>query len=153
MIMDQPEDRLNILPGSNITFSVTVTGESLSYQWQKDGDLLNDGDDYTGAKTSTLTVVDVKDPDDEGAYNVIILNEAGFLISASVELSVGRLYILTLHIIIIYNSTWGMWCHMGLLVMYSPSCHNIMFAQSFSKTHVFSIKTFIYPMQLKLIHI
>ena len=97
MIMEQPEDRLNILPGSNITFSVTVIGESLSYQWQKDGDMLNDGADYTGAKTSTLTVVDVKDPDDEGAYNVIVSNDAGFLISAPVELTVGRFYSYTAH--------------------------------------------------------
>ena len=88
-ISDQPVEQLNILPGENVMFIVAATGESLSYQWQKDGDMLNDGAGYTGTKTSTLTVVDVKDPDDEGAYNVIVSNDAGFVISESVDLTVG----------------------------------------------------------------
>ena len=96
-ITNQPVEQLNMVPGANIMFIVTATGESLSYQWQKDGDMLNDGAEYTGTKMSTLTVVDVKDPDDEGTYNVIVLNDAGFVVSTSVELTVGRLYTYTAH--------------------------------------------------------
>ena len=88
-IINQPVQQLNMVPGADIMFFVTATGESLSYQWQKDGDMLNDGAGYTGTTTSTLTVVDVNDPDDEGAYNVIVSNDAGFVISASVDLTVG----------------------------------------------------------------
>ena len=88
-ITSEPVEQLNILPGANVMFSVTATGQSLSYQWQKDGNMLNDGDDFTGTKESTLTVVDVKDPDDEGTYNVIVTNDAGFVISSSVDLTVG----------------------------------------------------------------
>ena len=85
----QPVEQLNILPGANVMFSVTATGQSLSYQWQMDGNMLNDNADFTGTKESTLTVVDVKDPDDEGTYNVIVMNDAGFVISSSVDLTVG----------------------------------------------------------------
>ena len=102
MIVDQPEERLNILPGDNVMFSVTTTGKSLSYQWQKDGDELNDGDDFTGSKESTLTVVDVKDPDDEGTYNVIVMNNAGFVISVPVELTVGK-------VSVVYSTIVGLW--------------------------------------------
>ena len=59
-VTDHPMDQTNIVPGSNVSFSVTATGTApLSYQWQKDGVDLTDGGSITGATTATLTITDV----------------------------------------------------------------------------------------------
>ena len=42
-----PVDQINIVPGSDVSFSVTATGTS--YQWQKDGMDLTDKGSITGA--------------------------------------------------------------------------------------------------------
>ena len=85
-----PVDLNNIVPGSDVSFSVTATGtEPLSYQWQKDVVDLTDGGSITGAVTSTLTIADVMESD-EGGYRCVVTNTAGMDTSNTAVLTVGK---------------------------------------------------------------
>jgi gliding motility-associated-like protein len=45
---------------TNAIFSVTATGAApLTYRWYKDGVIVTNGPDYSGARTNTLTVIDI----------------------------------------------------------------------------------------------
>ena len=73
-----PESQLAVQPGDNVTFTVTVEGDALTYQWQKDGDNIDDmAGVYSGTDTATLTVFSVSEPEDEGEYTVIVFNIKG----------------------------------------------------------------------------
>lgn len=88
MITAQPESQTDIPEGQDVTFSVTATGESLTYQWQKDGNnILDTPDTYSGINTATLTVHSV-DLSDSGQYSVSISNAAGSVKSNLATLSV-----------------------------------------------------------------
>ena len=76
VILVQPADQLNLTQGSDVTFSVTVSGSLLSYQWQKDGvDIVDLFNTYSGTNTSTLTIQTIE-ATDEGAYSVVVTNAA-----------------------------------------------------------------------------
>ena len=78
-----PVDRINIVPGSDVSFSVTATGTApLSYQWQKDGV------DLPGATTAQLTITGVMESD-EGGYRCVVTNIAGMDTSNTATLTVG----------------------------------------------------------------
>ena len=84
-------DQTNIVPGSNVSFSVTATGTApLSYQWQKDGVDLTDGGSITGATTATLTITDVMESD-EVDYSCVVTNIAGMDTSNTATLTFGKL--------------------------------------------------------------
>ena len=86
-----PVDKTNIVPGSDVSFSVTATGTApLSYQWQKDGVNLTDGGSITGATTATLTITGVTESD-EGGYRCVVTNIAGMDTSNTAMLTVGKL--------------------------------------------------------------
>ena len=86
-----PVDQTNILPGSNVSFSVTATGTTqLSYQWQKDGVDLTDVGSTTGATTATLTITGVMESD-EGGYWCVVTNIAGVDTSNTAMLTVGKI--------------------------------------------------------------
>ena len=86
-----PVDQTNIVPGSNVSFSVTATGTApLSYQWQKDGVNLTDGGRITGATTATLTITGEMESD-EGGYRCVVTNTAGTATSNTATLTVGKL--------------------------------------------------------------
>ena len=88
-----PVDQTNIVPGSDVSFSVTATGtEPLSYQWQKDGVDLTDGSSITGATTATLTIADVMESD-EGGYRCVVTNTAGMDTSNTAVLTVGKEFV------------------------------------------------------------
>ena len=88
-----PVDQTDIVPGSNVLFSVTATGTApLSYQWQKDGVDLTDGGSIIGASTSSLAIVDVMESD-EGGYRCVVSNVAGTDTSNTSLLTVGELTI------------------------------------------------------------
>lgn len=57
-----------------MTFSVVATGSSFSliYSWRFDGANLENGADYSGVTTDTLTVLSVNE-DDEGFYSCFVL--------------------------------------------------------------------------------
>ena len=85
-----PVDETDIAPGSNVSFSVTATGTApLSYQWQKDGVDLTDGDRITGATTATLTITGVMESD-EGGYRCVVSNSLGMDTSNNATLTVGE---------------------------------------------------------------
>ncbi len=57
-ITTQPVSQL-ACPGSNVTFSVGATGNSLSYQWLWNGLILTNGGRISGVTSSTLTISNV----------------------------------------------------------------------------------------------
>lgn len=80
-----PEDQLDAIPASNVSFTVVASGNSLVYQWMKDGTAITDGSKYSGAAASTLTVIAVEQ-DDEGFYSCVVSNTAGSVTSRSAQL-------------------------------------------------------------------
>ena len=89
-VTDHPEGKSNIVPGTDVSFSVTATGTApLSYQWQKDGVDLTDGNRITGATTATLTITGVMESD-EGGYRCVVTNIAGTVTSDTAMLTVGE---------------------------------------------------------------
>ena len=85
-----PVDQINIVPGSDVYFSVTVTSTAPpSYQWQKDGADLTDGGSITGATTATLTITGVMESD-KGGYRCVVTNIAGMDSSNTATLTVGK---------------------------------------------------------------
>ena len=91
--MTDPVDQTNIVPGSDVSFSVTATSTiPLSYQWQKDGVGLTDGGSITGATTATLTITGVMESD-EGGYRCVVANTAGMDTSNTAMLTVGKIVI------------------------------------------------------------
>ncbi len=67
--------------GGSVTFTVTASGSSLSYQWQKNGANLN------GASGPSLTLNNLQ-PSDAGSYAVVVSNLAGAVTSATGVLTV-----------------------------------------------------------------
>ena len=89
MIDVQPMVQVDVPEGDNVDFSVTATGVSLTYQWQKGEVDINDAaGTYSGTKTDTLTVESVTNPDDEGSFRVVVSNNAGNVNSEPAMLSV-----------------------------------------------------------------
>ena len=78
---------LSVDINNSATFSVTAEGESLNYQWRKDGINLVDGDNISGSTTSLLTINSATDMD-IGIYNVVVGNGAGEITSIDAILSV-----------------------------------------------------------------
>ncbi len=68
-ITGQPSNQ-STCPGSSVSFSVTATGDGLSYQWKKDGS------DISGATGSTYTISSPAETD-EGSYTVVVTGDCG----------------------------------------------------------------------------
>ena len=91
-IIMNPQEQLNVKAASDVTFSVTAEGGSLLYQWQKDGmDIMDTPFKYSGTTTSTLTVINVHYPEDEGFYSAVVANIAGSTDTVPVQLTVGEM--------------------------------------------------------------
>ena len=76
MIVTQPED-VTTTTGMDVQFEVMVSGESPTFQWQKDGtDITDEANTYSGTDTASLTVLSVADVVDEGQYRVVVSNTA-----------------------------------------------------------------------------
>ena len=85
----QPLDQVDVPEGNNAVFSVTATGVSLTYQWQKNNANINDAaGTYSGTTTAMLTVESVTDPVDEGSFRVVVSNSAGDVTSSVATLTV-----------------------------------------------------------------
>jgi uncharacterized lipoprotein YddW (UPF0748 family) len=68
-------------PGGMAEFSVMATGPgTLSYQWQRNGGNLTDGDHYCGVTTPTLTISDA-DSGDVASYRCAVSNAGGTIVS------------------------------------------------------------------------
>jgi len=87
VVTGQPVSR-GVDAGANTSFSVTVAGTPpFTYQWQRGGIDLADGDGITGATTSNLLLTGVQ-PGQGGAYRVLVSGQAGGAVSAAATLTV-----------------------------------------------------------------
>ncbi len=81
VITAQPQS-LTVVANSNVTFSVTATGDApLRYQWTFNGDAL------PGKTNATLSLPNVQSRQ-QGVYQVLVLNAAGSVASSNAFLSV-----------------------------------------------------------------
>ena len=92
IIATQPQDMLNVIPGSNATFMVAATGLRLNYTWkQRDGSALRRCDKFV-PNNETLTIRNVLPPD-VGSYCCVVSNAAGSVTSNSASVTLSELYI------------------------------------------------------------
>ncbi|MES2695687.1 MAG: immunoglobulin domain-containing protein [Verrucomicrobiota bacterium] len=80
VIVNQPRAQVATL-GSSATFTVSVLGSNVSYQWRRNGVAI------VGAQNSTLTLNSVSSAD-AGNYDVQVSNAAGSLASSLAQLSI-----------------------------------------------------------------
>jgi uncharacterized repeat protein (TIGR03803 family) len=85
-IVLQPWSR-SVNVGQLAEFRVLAHGTALSYQWVKDGTLLNDAGIISGAHTATLTLDGVTSTD-AGLYSAVVSNSYDTLTSSSASLVV-----------------------------------------------------------------
>ncbi|OIQ90481.1 pseudomonalisin precursor [mine drainage metagenome] len=75
-ITQQPQG-VTVNPGATATFSVKAQGSgTLNYQWYLDGIALSDGNEYSGASSSALTIANVQ-VRDAGNYSVQVTTSVG----------------------------------------------------------------------------
>ena len=65
-----------MVPGSQVKFTVDSASAELTYQWQRNGVDLSDGNDVTGTTTGTLKFANVE-KSNEGKYTCVVTNVAG----------------------------------------------------------------------------
>ena len=82
VITDQPVSLTLVVPGQPATFTVSATGDSLMYQWQKDTVNI-----ATGANSATYTI-DMVAESDEGEYQCVVSNTANSVPSTTASLTV-----------------------------------------------------------------
>ena len=76
-ILVQPASQLDVVPGQDAVFSVSASGDALTYQWQRESvDLTDVLDQYSGSTTSSLTVLSVEEAD-EGDYTCVVTASDG----------------------------------------------------------------------------
>ena len=77
-----------MIPGTNVSFSVTFTGGSSPvYSWLKDGvQITGSLENYQGLDTNTLTILSVEEAD-EGDYQALVIDNVPFF-SSTAELTV-----------------------------------------------------------------
>ncbi len=81
VITTQPPN-LTVVANSNVTLSVSATGDApLRYQWTFDGDVL------PGKTNATLSLPNIQ-PQQQGAYRVLVLNAAGSVASSNALITV-----------------------------------------------------------------
>lgn len=85
VITSQPQpSNLTVQVGSNVTMSVAATGNSLTYQWRRDGAALVGN---ASATTPTLNLTNVQ-LGDAGSYTALVGNASGGVASQPVTLNV-----------------------------------------------------------------
>ncbi|MFC2090730.1 immunoglobulin domain-containing protein, partial [Bacteroidota bacterium] len=95
-ITSQPTDQSSC-EGENLTFTITATGENLTYEWRKDGTALTDiVDRISGVSTSTLQISNLTIAD-AGLYSCVVSGSGGSLISASAVLEVSPVTEIVVH--------------------------------------------------------
>ena len=90
----------HVFAGDNITLSVSVSVEPgdtpIPYQWQLDGNDLNNSDTYKGVNTATLRIFNIQD-EHKGEYRVSVAHsESRF--TSNVTITVGKYDEYCLHI-------------------------------------------------------
>jgi uncharacterized repeat protein (TIGR03803 family) len=73
-VITQEPQGLTVMPGSNVTFTVTAIGAPLlNYQWLKNGTNVANTGSISGATTTTLTISDAQ-TNNNGNYTVVVNN-------------------------------------------------------------------------------
>lgn len=86
--MDSQPSNASVVLGSNVTLSVTVTGDPpFQFQWQKNGTNLSDAGPVSGSTTAALTIQPVA-AGDAGNYRVQVSNAFGAITSHAATLIV-----------------------------------------------------------------
>ena len=80
-ITEQPQT-LSVLAESNTSFSFSAEGKYLSYQWKKNGNILN------GETNATLTITDSNATLHDGNYSVVVSNDFGSVESGEILVDV-----------------------------------------------------------------
>lgn len=80
-ITAQPASQ-NVVAGQSVTFTVSASGDGLSYQWQRDGK------DIAGATGAGYTLANVQALDDGASFTVVVKNAGGSVSSAAAMLKV-----------------------------------------------------------------
>ncbi|HOW64627.1 MAG TPA: immunoglobulin domain-containing protein [Candidatus Paceibacterota bacterium] len=84
-IMDQPQSS-KAPAGGTACITIHGLGEApLRYEWQKDGQTLQEGAHFHGVQTASLRITDITRAD-EGLYTVLLANEQGSVISLPARL-------------------------------------------------------------------
>jgi gliding motility-associated-like protein len=82
---------------TNAIFSVTATGATpFTYRWYKDGVLITNSADYSGARTATLTVIDINLVDAGNYYCIVSDRDRNATQSNSASLTVMKIPVATL---------------------------------------------------------
>ena len=68
--------------GQSVTFTVAASGAGLSYQWRRNGAILANGGNISGATSAALTLSGVQ-ANDAGSYTVIVRNSVGSVLSSA----------------------------------------------------------------------
>ncbi len=91
-ITSQPLAAQSACTGETASFTVSATGDGLTYQWYKGATLLNDGGSISGATTSTLTISPVISSDAASNYRVVVTGTTpcGSMTSANAALTVNQ---------------------------------------------------------------
>ncbi len=85
--INQPVSRVACTgQGRSAIFSVTTSGNNITYQWKKNGENLTDGGNISGATTRSLTITNVS-VSDVAFYTVEISNAAGTVLSNAAYLN------------------------------------------------------------------
>ena len=92
----QPENQA-ACSGQTVNFTVNASGNSLSYQWRKNGANLVDSGNMLGATLPTLTLTSIT-TNDSGYYDVVVSNACGSVIapnSTDPDYSTAKLTVVT----------------------------------------------------------
>ena len=93
-ITDEPEHR-TVAEGATATFTVTATGDSLTYQWQQRADNGATWTDIDGATASGYTIAAATTEMDGYQYRCVVTNSAGSVESAAATLTVTETIVTT----------------------------------------------------------
>jgi len=85
-ITKQPKAQ-SVSAGSNVTFTVTATGDALSYAWKKGTVLMVNTTNISGVNTAKLTLMNVSKTS-AASYSAVVTNPAGKATSVAVKLLV-----------------------------------------------------------------
>lgn len=81
-INTQPQPA-TVCDGNNAQFTVAASGYNLSYQWRENGTVITNGARFSGATTSTLTVIDPGMAGSGRVYSVRITGTCGSAVTSS----------------------------------------------------------------------
>ena len=87
-IVRQPPALTAVNPSDNVTLAIESFGGDVTYQWSKDGIMIEDSEKYQGSRTSELTISAARRRDG-GAFSCSVTNDLGNVVSRDSLLFIG----------------------------------------------------------------